>query len=296
MSTKLAGYTPLREMLQKAISAGQEKLAAATSDKTTVAPVESEKVASDSTSTVADNGIDHRNPEHMDKLASALEDAGEKIAAAFIGGESKQGGETLTNGKPVPGKQSVKKDPAASKTPPNTTSSIARPDAGPAATLTQDTLNTPTTGKMSPKVMKTASERLIDALTEKTAFGEQEKRMGGETLDSASGQGTPATPANGGNAARKHIASNTAPAAMKKVDAKVQGKKDMAQVLTEPMMSASKDHKVQDNLRNASKGGVKIAAAKALVEKIAAEGCKCESKGECRNCVLLAKIEDMKSA
>lgn len=117
-----------------------------------------------------------------------------------------------------------------------------------------------------------------------------EKRMGGETLDSKSGDG-PKPPTGGTNSARSMIASNAAATDAKKVQTKAPQKKLMAEVLTEPMQSKAHDAKVQENLRNASKGGVKIAAARELLKKIAAEGCTCDGKGECKHCKMKAAME-----
>lgn len=117
-----------------------------------------------------------------------------------------------------------------------------------------------------------------------------EKRMGGETLDSKSGEGVK-VPSGGTNGARSMIASNEAATNAKKVQAKAPQKKLMSEVLTEPMQSKAHDHKVSDNLRNASKGGVKIAAVREALKKIAAEGCTCEGKGECKNCKMKKAME-----
>jgi predicted peroxiredoxin len=407
-NTMLAGYTPLREMMQKAIAQGVEKLAAAEGgtpdttpeDKTTVAE-SVEKTAS------ADTGIDFRNPDHMEKLASALEEAGEKIAAGFMGGESKQGGDLLDNAKPVAGKQSAKKDPAASKSPPMNPPTVAPPDSGkggPTNSMkTNRTDPAPGGGKYPAKgVLKNASAEIVSKLQEKVekqaaAYGSKEKdehkriargsarvtgaisaaqgavagatsggspaarvakgvagaavggaagyglgyagtrganrvlraaggegkskkssaggaidfilgkmdkaaavvnggesKQGGEQLDNT-GRGIPTS--GDGNADRQFLLSNKAPVSMTKKDAKKTEKKQMKEVLTEPMQSAGKDSKVQDNLRNASKGGVKIAAdvSKALVEKVASEGCKCSGEGTCRFCSMKAKVEEMKA-
>src|SRR6267154_83203 len=117
-----------------------------------------------------------------------------------------------------------------------------------------------------------------------------EKKMGGETLDSKSGDG-PKPPSGGTNSARSMIDSNAAATNAKKVQAKAPQKKLMAEVLTEPMMSKAHDAKVQENLRNAAKGGVKIAAARELLKKIAEEGCTCEGKGECKHCRMKKAME-----
>lgn len=99
-----------------------------------------------------------------------------------------------------------------------------------------------------------------------------ETSQGGMTLDSASGQGPkPESGAKGGNEARSHIESNSAATNMKKVEGKKPQKRMLSEVLTEPALTSSTDSKVQENLRNASKGGVKIAAARALLQKIASD-------------------------
>ncbi len=117
-----------------------------------------------------------------------------------------------------------------------------------------------------------------------------EKRMGGETLDSKSGEGVK-VPTGGTNSARSMISSNEAATNAKKVQAKAPQKKLMSEVLTEPMQSKAHDHKVSENLRNASKGGVKIAAARELLKKVASEGCSCDGKGECKHCKMKKAME-----
>lgn len=130
----------------------------------------------------------------------------------------------------------------------------------------------------------------VDYILSKVAEGSVEKRMGGETLDSKSGDG-PKAPTGGTNSARSMIDSNAAATNAKKVQAKAPQKKLMAEVLTEPMMSKAHDAKVQENLRNAAKGGVKIAAARELLKKIAEEGCTCDGKGECKHCKMKKAME-----
>jgi hypothetical protein len=113
---------------------------------------------------------------------------------------------------------------------------------------------------------------------------------GGETLDSASGQG-PKPESGGSNSARKAIESNSAAIAMKKVDGKGPQKKQLSEVLSEPAQTKSTDSTVQDNLRNAAKGGVKIAAVKDYLRKIAEAGCVCAGAGECDYCRMKASVE-----
>ncbi len=99
-----------------------------------------------------------------------------------------------------------------------------------------------------------------------------ESTQGGMTLDSPSESGPkPETNAAGGNDARSNISSAKAAIDMKKVDGKKPQKRMLSEVLTEPALSKAHDAKVQENLRNASKGGVKIAASKAFLQKIASD-------------------------
>jgi hypothetical protein len=328
MQNELTGYTPLHALMQRAIENGVEKRAAAMGtpvkkdepkeDKTTVV----EKTASDA------SGLDFSNPDHMSKLAEALEEAGEKIAAAGVenGGEVKGGGEQIPNGKPVSGKQSYKKDAAtpAHQSATDAKKTSTHPDAvGGAGTLNGDNMGAGVKpGYPKKGVLKTAGADLLAKLRAKGGEkkdekdddkkdekkdGEQEKKSsavetilgemgkvaethgGGETLDDKPAP----VPSNPG---RQMIASNAAPKAATKREAKAPRKAELSQVLTEPALSKAHDSKVHDNLQNASKGGVKIAGvAKALLQKIAEEGCTCGGKGECRYCKMKEKVDAAKA-
>ena len=97
-----------------------------------------------------------------------------------------------------------------------------------------------------------------------------ETATGGMTLDSKSGEGLkPSDTPVGGNNVRSILESNQSVINMKKIDGKRPQKKMLSEVLTEPALTSSTDSKVQDNLRNASQGGVKIAMVKAYLQKIA---------------------------
>lgn len=113
---------------------------------------------------------------------------------------------------------------------------------------------------------------------------------GGEltvTDASQAGPKQPGDPTGGfGNQGRKHIASNGAAINYTKGDAKGPQKTQLKEVLDEPALSKKTDSKLQENLRNAGKAGVKIAAAREALQKIASEGCKCNGTGECKNCCL----------
>lgn len=98
---------------------------------------------------------------------------------------------------------------------------------------------------------------------------------------------------------RKFLQSNSGPAKLNKRVAREPLKKQLHEVLTEPAMSAAHDSKIKENLpkanagniakissdlRSTAKGGVKTAAARALLEKVAKEGCTCDGAGKCRYC------------
>lgn len=133
---------------------------------------------------------------------------------------------------------------------------------------------------------KKASANPVDFILGKMA----ESTQGGLVLtdDLPGNKGTP--PSLPG---KDMIQSNEAATNATKVKAKAPQKALLSQVLTEPAQTKSTDSKVHENLRNASKGGVKIAAAKALLQKIAAEGCQCDGKGDCKYCKMKAAKSKM---
>jgi hypothetical protein len=135
---------------------------------------------------------------------------------------------------------------------------------------------------VAPKEKKSSAEDSpVDFILGKMA----ESTQGGLVLtdDLPANKGTP--PSLPG---KDMIQSNEAATNATKAKAKAPQKALLSQVLTEPAQTKSTDSKVHENLRNASKGGVKIAAAKALLQKIAAEGCQCDGKGECKYCKMKA--------
>ena len=93
-----------------------------------------------------------------------------------------------------------------------------------------------------------------------------------------------------GNQARKHIASNSAAMGYTKGDAKGPQKQQLKEVLDEPALSRRTDSKLQENLRNTGSAGVKIAAARVALQKIASAGCQCNSSGECKYCQLKSAV------
>jgi hypothetical protein len=71
-----------------------------------------------------------------------------------------------------------------------------------------------------------------------------------------------------------------------KPEAKAFRKKELAEVLSEPASHRGVAPNISGNLRSAASGGVKTAAKRALLSKIAAEGCKCTENTQCRHCHL----------
>lgn len=279
--------------------------------------------------------IDPADPEEVEKLAAALDYASEKLADSVeLGKEVHQGGEVLQTGRPVGGTQPYKKDKSKSHNIPMQTGSEKPSDAkgAPANAVATDEKSPAYLHQKQPAdiLRKKAGVDLLKEEVEKMAggFGKDEKgkkdekkeekdnkekkssseaaeyilakiseaahlggehKQGGETLSS-----TAPVPSNPG---RQLISSNAAPKAATKREAKAPRKKELAEVLTEPAMSAAHDSKVQENLRSASKGGVKIAAAvaKAFLAKIAEEGCTCSDAGTCRHCKMTAAMKKKQS-
>lgn len=94
-----------------------------------------------------------------------------------------------------------------------------------------------------------------------------------------------------GNQARRLIASNQAAIDATKGDAKGPVKTQLGEVLDEPALTSSTDSKLEENLQNTGKAGVKIAAARGVLEKVAAEGCTCKTiDSECPYCNLKQKV------
>lgn len=111
------------------------------------------------------------------------------------------------------------------------------------------------------------------------------------TDSSQASPGQAGDPVSGmGNQGRKYIQSNSAAIDMTKGDAKGPQKTQLKEVLEEPALSPATDSKLKENLRNAGSAGVKIAAAKAALQKIASAGCQCESSGECKYCQMKTAV------
>ena len=326
MHPKLAGRLPLQEMISKHIDNARVKIAAAEEKSEKVKKlVEYEKrehggkipsVREEEAEHEKKAGIDPFDPDDIEKLASALETVAVKLAGdtIFNGGEARQGGEQLPTQTPTPGKQPYKRDAARHQVPNKTGLQATKDNPGAATAVPTDDTRAPGgTGAKYPAkgVLKTAGQSVMERIAAKAAeeAGEvvlvpektagavdyvldkiAETLGGGEVLsDDVVKAPVPS------NAGREMIANNKAPVDATKKKAKAPRKGELAQVLTEPAMTRSTDSKVHENLRNADKGGVKIAAAKQYLQKIAAEGCSC-SDGSCRHCRLTRAIESRKGS
>lgn len=265
--------------------------------------------------TGVDDTIDFHDPAEVEKLASALDELGDQLLAGEVemekeadsvenGGEKKQGGQQLPTQSPTGGKQPYSKDGSKKHSVPTSTGTQKGDDGGASTQVSNDHAQTPggKGAKQPPNILrKTAGQSVREriasaaeaarggektaaqALAEKIATVENggESRQGGEQLSNTA----PIPSAPGRNLVQNKDGIKN----VTKRDAKAPRKAELAQVLTEPAMTRSTDKKVHENLRNAAKGGVKIAAAaaaKAYLQKIAEEGCQCENKGECKHCKL----------
>jgi len=106
-------------------------------------------------------------------------------------------------------------------------------------------------------------------------------------------QGGTAANDQDGNSGTSLVGSNSAAINYTKRDAKKKVVAPLKEVLDQPAFSEKHDSKLQENLRNTGKAGVKIAGVQARLQKIASGGCTCNSKGECQFCTMKAKLANM---
>jgi hypothetical protein len=311
MRNTLAGHLPLQDMISSTIENAKQQMEASRSEKTASAKTATQPAKAKTASSSVIDPSDPDDIEKLASALDEIGDdfINEKEAAIENGGESHQGGMQLQTTTPVSGHQSYKKDGSKKHAVPMSTGMQASSDGNGATQVPNDAKKAPGGPAMPAKgVMKTAAESSVFAKIqakkdeakgekkedkgEKSESKEEKKEdkekkssavdfllgkfaessQGGLTQDTKSGEGTkPAGDAKGGNDARKALESNSAATNMKKVDGKGPQKRMLSEVLTEPALAKSTDSKVQENLRNASKGGVKIAAAKNFLQKIASD-------------------------
>jgi hypothetical protein len=342
MHSKIAGVFDLQALVQQHIDVAREKVAQAGGARAVPAAPgpKKEKTASAArpAPVVQDDVPEILDEAEVEKLASALDVLGEKVASdsTFIGGESKQGGETLPTQNVTSGTQPAKKDKSRSHNIPTSTGMQKGDDNGASTQVPNDHNRAPGGGAKYPKegvLRKTAGESPImsrilgkqgtpptsekkDPKKDKEETGsekdkETEKKASAAVdfilakVAEAKGGGQVLTDDQSGNnpkpsmtGPRSLIASNAAATNAKRVQAKAGPKKDLTQVLTEPAQSAAHDSTVQQNLTHAREGGVKIAsqAKRVLLEKIASGGCTCGGEGGCQYCKLKAAIEKKKAS
>jgi len=104
---------------------------------------------------------------------------------------------------------------------------------------------------------------------------------------SEAGSNTPraTAPTSGEGGGRELLSSNESAMNATKSQAKQQNKGAMGELLTEPMMSASRDSTLQKSLDNTSSAGVKISAMRSLLKKFAAA-----SPSQAQKLAALAKL------
>lgn len=135
-----------------------------------------------------------------------------------------------------------------------------------------------------------AAERTANPLA---GMGQLESTQGGEASPHQAGD---ASGGGFGNQARRLIASNQAAIDATKGDAKGPVKTQLHEVLEEPALNSGTDPVLEENLRNTGNAGVKIAAARAALEKVAQQGCTCVTiDGECASCKLQKVAAAIKS-
>lgn len=269
--------------------------------------------------------IDPTDPEEVTKLAAALDEMAEKLADAVVmGGESHQGGEVLPVQRPAAGTQPVPSKGKA-KTPKGMSSSPSdAPSQG--VTATDEHRAPGGTGAKYPAkgVLKTGSAP-VDALKAVTAAAAATKTAAAKpaakvvklaskkessaldyVLNKISGADIGGESKQGGETLPSYDKPKMQPGRaliqnaqklkdVTKPEAKAPRKAELAEVLTEPASKRGVADNIHGNLRSASKGGVKTAAAKALLAKIAEEGCTCDGKNSCRNCKVKSAAAEIAS-
>ena len=144
-------------------------------------------------------------------------------------------------------------------------------------------------------------EALIDAITKK-ASAEKLARLG--RLKMAAGQ--PAlvdqsrtsditergqeSPLGGSPEGERGVGSNQEAIDFTKAQGATSKRKDMKAYLNEPAMSRGTDPVLHNQLAHAGSAGVKLAAAKAYLVKVAGEGCSCDRHGTCTYCSMKEKL------
>lgn len=140
------------------------------------------------------------------------------------------------------------------------------------------------------KKAASAQPSAVDYILSKIAAGADlggESRQGGETL--ASYDKPKMVPGRALIQNAQNLKNVTKP------EAKAPRKAELAQVLTEHgHVHDGTNEQIKKNLRSSAKGGVKTAAARALLQKIAEEGCTCKD-GSCRHCTMTKAAAKMHS-
>jgi hypothetical protein len=229
----------------------------------------------------------------VEKLASAVDWLNSyylpKLAAGEIGPGT--GPNPLPLNSATAGHQNYETGQASHDQPPKTPGKDPKsPGQTNPGTALETTINDPPGGHESWKgkdVMKQAQIARVAAIMAKMA-GEDtaHAHLGGAHHDNPppatkAEEGVPSLP---GPAARQEsmINSNQAAIHYTKGQAKAEPKRRMSEVLSEPAQKKSTDPVLHNNFDATGKAGVKIAAARVLLQKIAEEGAKPDSGPEAK--------------
>lgn len=95
----------------------------------------------------------------------------------------------------------------------------------------------------------------------------------------------------------KLVGSNQAAIDVTKRQAKAVPKKRIAEVLSEPAQTRATDKILDENLgkKVVDQAGAKVASARALLKKVASEGCSCGEDGTCGHCKVAARLKQQQN-
>ena len=200
----------------------------------------------------------------------------------------------------TPGKQSEVSGEAKTKVPMRNSTEKAIPGDKQPANAMEDNLRDmkgpyPTEGPLKQASFR---ERYISVLKKRAADGENPASI-------ASAKST-ALPENQPDKVKRPaevtsqeslIGSNKAAIDVTKRQAKAVPKKRIAEVLSEPAQTRATDKILDENLGKqvVDKAGAKVASARALLKKVASEGCSCSGEETCGHCKVAARLKQRRN-
>lgn len=195
----------------------------------------------------------------------------------------------------TPGEQSTLSGEAKTKIPMRNTTQKAIPGDKQPDNAMEDNLRDMQAPYPTEGPLKQASfrQRYINALRKRAADGENPASIASATStalpeDQPDQVKRPAEVTS----QEKLIASNEAAMDVTKREAKDVPKKRIAEVLSEPAQTRATDKILDENLGKnvVDQAGAKVASARALLKKVASEGCSCSGSGTCGHCKVAARL------